>query len=61
MKNMIIAVIGLCALFVTSIATAEDRPMGFFITSVGVGNDGDLGGLKGADSHCQKLATAAGA
>ena len=35
--------------------------MTFFVTSVGVGNGGDLGGLAGADAHCQKLATAAGA
>jgi hypothetical protein len=34
--------------------------MTFFVTSVGVGNGGDLGGLAGADAHCQKLATAAG-
>lgn len=34
--------------------------MGFFVTSVGLGNGGDLGGLEGADAHCQKLAEAAG-
>jgi hypothetical protein len=33
----------------------------FFVTSAGVGNGADLGGLAGADAHCQKLATAAGA
>lgn len=33
----------------------------FFITSVGSGNGADLGGLAGADQHCQKLASAAGA
>jgi hypothetical protein len=33
----------------------------FFVTSVGLGKGGDLGGLAGADQHCQKLATAAGA
>jgi hypothetical protein len=36
-------------------------PMGFFITSVGMGNGANLGGLAGADAHCQKLAAAAGA
>ncbi len=36
------------------------QPMSFFITSVGVGRGGDLGGLAGADAHCQQLATAAG-
>jgi hypothetical protein len=35
--------------------------MTFFITSVGSGNGANLGGLSGADAHCQKLAAAAGA
>jgi hypothetical protein len=35
--------------------------MGFFITSVGLGNGANLGGLAGADKHCQALAAAAGA
>jgi hypothetical protein len=35
--------------------------MGFFITSVGVGDGGNLGGLTGADRHCQNLAAAAAA
>jgi len=39
----------------------EPPPLGFFITSVGVGDGGDLGGLDGADAHCQTLAQAAGA
>lgn len=39
----------------------EPLPMGFFITSVGPGNGGDLGGLEGADAHCQALAEAVGA
>lgn len=33
----------------------------FFVTSVGSGDGGNLGGLKGADAHCQKLAAAVGA
>ena len=37
------------------------QPMSFFITSVGLGKGGNLGGLAGADAHCQALATAAGA
>ncbi len=37
------------------------QPMSFFVTSVGVGNGADLGGLAGADAHCQKLAEASGA
>jgi hypothetical protein len=36
-------------------------PMTFFVTSVGAGNGANLGGLAGADAHCQKLAAAAGA
>jgi len=36
-------------------------PMTFFVTSVGAGNGANLGGLGGADAHCQKLAAAAGA
>jgi hypothetical protein len=36
-------------------------PMSFFITSVGSGQGANLGGLAGADAHCQKLAAAAGA
>jgi len=40
---------------------APRAPMTFFITSVGTGNGANLGGLAGADAHCQKLAAAAGA
>lgn len=50
------------ALMVVSCATAPPTgPMGFFVTSEGPGKGADLGGLAGADAHCQKLATAAGA
>jgi len=35
--------------------------MSFFITSAGPGKGADLGGLAGADRHCQALAAAAGA
>lgn len=41
-------------------AAAADKKMSFFITSVGSGKGGDLGGLSGADAHCAKLADAAG-
>jgi hypothetical protein len=40
---------------------APAQPMGFFITSVGTGDGGNLGGLSGADAHCQRLGSAAGA
>lgn len=54
-------VLGVSVLFASLMVSAEERPMGFFVTSVGMGNGGDLGGLKGADAHCKKLATAVGA
>lgn len=44
---------------VTSVS-AQDTKMGFFVTSAGPGNGADLGGLEGADKHCQTLAEAAG-
>ena len=40
---------------------AQEPPMSFFITSTGPGNGANLGGLEGADQHCQMLASAAGA
>jgi hypothetical protein len=48
-------------LFMSSpLMAAEDHPMGFFITSVGMGQGANLGGLDGADAYCTKLAEAAG-
>jgi hypothetical protein len=35
-------------------------PISFFVTSAGLGNGADLGGLAGADKHCQTLASAVG-
>jgi len=42
-------------------ALAQQSTMTFFVTSVGIGKGADLGGLAGADAHCQQLAQAAGA
>ena len=39
---------------------ARESNFSFFITSEGVGNGGNLGGLAGADRHCQSLAEAVG-
>jgi hypothetical protein len=39
---------------------APPQPMSFFVTSVGLGNGANLGGIPGADRHCQTLAAAAG-
>ena len=41
-------------------AQAQTADTGFFLTSNGIGNGGNLGGLAGADNHCQTLAQAAG-
>jgi hypothetical protein len=41
-------------------ASAQTANTTFFLTSNGVGNGGNLGGLAGADNHCQTLAQAAG-
>jgi len=40
---------------------AQDTSMSFFVTSQGPGDGANLGGLEGADAHCQKLADAVGA
>ena len=42
-------------------ASAQQSAMTFFVTSSGPGKGADLGGLEGADRHCQTLAQAAGA
>lgn len=47
-------------LLVMTAPLSADHPMGFFVTSVGMGKGADLGGLEGADAHCAKLADAAG-
>jgi hypothetical protein len=55
------ASIALLALGFAGSAQAQEPGMSFFITSAGSGKGADLGGLAGADRHCQSLATAAGA
>jgi hypothetical protein len=45
----------------TAAAQPQKSEMTFFITSVGSGKGADLGGLAGADKHCQTLAAASGA
>ena len=42
-------------------ASAQQNQMSFFVTSAGPGNGANLGGVAGADKHCQALAAAAGA
>ena len=43
------------------IAGAQDSDFSFFMTSRGPGDGANLGGLAGADAHCQALAEAVGA
>ncbi len=43
-----------------STAGAQQSAMSFFLTSAGPGDGAKLGGLAGADRHCQQLAAAAG-
>lgn len=49
------------AIFAQAQQKQAPAPMTFFVTSAGIGNGANLGGLAGADAHCQKLAAAAGA
>src|SRR5437764_640493 len=42
-------------------AHAQQSSMSFFVTSAAIGKGADLGGLEGADRHCQQLAQSAGA
>jgi hypothetical protein len=57
----LIASIGFLALAPMGAAQAQStQDTTFFVTSIGSGKGADLGGLEGADRHCQTLAEAAG-
>lgn len=72
MKGMKLALAPLALATLAGLVAAQQQPvqptpaqapatlMSFFVTSVGKGDGGNLGGLAGADAHCQALATAAG-
>ena len=49
------------ALLCAAPVQAQQANMTFFVTSAGPGKGADLGGLAGADRHCQQLAQAVGA
>ncbi|GMV54862.1 MAG: hypothetical protein AMXMBFR6_06670 [Betaproteobacteria bacterium] len=51
----------LMGMSVPVMAQSPAATMSFFVTSVGSGKGADLGGLEGADKHCQALAAAVGA
>jgi quercetin dioxygenase-like cupin family protein len=56
------APLAVCLAFFYAVpAQAQQTNMTFFVTSVGPGKGGDLGGLSGADQYCQQLAAAVGA
>ena len=59
-KLVLIAGAAAAAIGLANSAQAQQN-MSFFITSTTLGKGGDLGGLAGADKHCQDLAQAAGA
>ena len=56
-----LASIAMLGFGLSAAAQAQQSTMTFFVTSRGVGKGADLGGLSGADAHCQSLAIAAGA
>lgn len=56
-----LAATALAGALACNFAAAQDDSMSFFITSEGPGDGADLGGLAGADAHCQSLAAAVGA
>jgi len=57
----VVSSVALLASVAVQPAQAQSANTTFFVTSAGPGKGGDLGGLEGADKHCQTMATAAGA
>lgn len=63
MKSLLVsAATAALVMSATPAAIAQDAgsAMSFFVTSVGLSDGANLGGLEGADAQCQKLAEAAG-
>ena len=61
MKKVLSTLFLTAAIAGLGIAVAQDSAMSFFLTSKGPGDGAKLGGLAGADAHCQGLADAVGA
>jgi hypothetical protein len=67
MTTLKLPMLAAAALFSLGAGASAQQPtpqapnMSFFVTSVGSGKGADLGGIAGADAHCQQLATAVGA
>lgn len=60
-RTLIVPAAAALALQGSALVAQSQQKMSFFITSVGSGDGANLGGLAGADAHCQKLAAAVGA
>lgn len=61
-RAQILSAVAAATVLLAACATSPSSgPMSFFVTSTNPGNGGNLGGLAGADAHCQKLAAAVGA
>jgi hypothetical protein len=60
-KMLVLALLALLGAAAGGALRAQQSEMSFFVTSSGSGKGADLGGLAGADRHCQQLAEAAGA
>jgi hypothetical protein len=58
--SLLLAAVASAGLCLATAAQAQQADMSFFVSSAGKGNGADLGGIAGADAHCQALATAAG-
>jgi hypothetical protein len=58
--SLLLAAVASTALGLPTTAQAQQAEMSFFVTSAGKGNGADLGGIAGADAHCQALAKSAG-
>jgi hypothetical protein len=61
MRLSLCVTFALVSLMLSISVQAQPTTMTFFITSAGPGKGADLGGLDGADRHCQSLAQAVGA
>jgi len=61
MRNTLTLLLAMMCLAATQPASAQQGKMSFFVSSTGSGMGANLGGLAGADKHCQALAAKAGA
>lgn len=61
MRQSLTLFVAVLCVAVTAPLSSQGQTMSFFVSSTGSGNGGNLGGLDGADKHCQALAAKAGA